>query len=127
MFELIVKTRFSAAHRLANYPGTCAALHGHNWEVEVCVRGRQLNKLGLLVDFRVLKTRVQEAIRDLDHTDLNSLPELRKSNPSCEVLAQLLYERVARALNCRAYRVVWVSVGETPEARAIYRRKDKPE
>ncbi|MGQ9662425.1 MAG: 6-pyruvoyl trahydropterin synthase family protein [Kiritimatiellia bacterium] len=124
MFELTVRTRFSAAHRLTNYPGACAVQHGHNWEVEVCVCGRRLNKLGLLLDFRALKTKVLEAIRDLDHTDLNSIPELQKSNPSCEVIARLLYDRISRALNCRSYRVAWVSVAETPEAKATYRGKD---
>ncbi|MCX7591190.1 MAG: 6-carboxytetrahydropterin synthase [Kiritimatiellae bacterium] len=123
MYELTVRTRFSAAHRLRGYPGACARYHGHNWEVEVCIGGRRLNKLGLLLDFRTLKDRVREAVRDLDHTDLNEVGALCGANPSCETLARLLYERLSRSLDCREYRVEWVSVAETPEARATYGKR----
>ncbi|MEA3560714.1 MAG: 6-carboxytetrahydropterin synthase, partial [Candidatus Omnitrophota bacterium] len=30
MFELTIKSSFSAAHRLINYKGKCENLHGHN-------------------------------------------------------------------------------------------------
>ena len=30
-------------------------MHGHNWKVEVYVRGEQLDEIGMLVDFKELK------------------------------------------------------------------------
>ncbi|MEA1968906.1 MAG: 6-carboxytetrahydropterin synthase, partial [Thermodesulfobacteriota bacterium] len=34
MFELKVKTRFAAAHRLTMVGEKCENLHGHNWNIE---------------------------------------------------------------------------------------------
>ena len=55
MFEVKVESSFSAAHHLLNYKGACENQHGHNWKVEVYVRGENLNESGILVDFKVLK------------------------------------------------------------------------
>ena len=33
MFVLKIVTDFASAHSLRNYPGDCARLHGHNWQV----------------------------------------------------------------------------------------------
>ena len=49
MFEVSVRAHFSAAHHLPGYPGTCASAHGHNWEVEVFVRGEELDDDTLLL------------------------------------------------------------------------------
>ena len=39
MLELKVLSSFSAAHHLLNYEGECENQHGHNWKVEVYVKG----------------------------------------------------------------------------------------
>ena len=44
MFELKVKTRFAAAHQLAMVGRKCENLHGHNWQVEVYVKGDQIGR-----------------------------------------------------------------------------------
>ena len=51
MYEVSIVTQFSAAHHLPGYPGACASPHGHNWEVEVFVRGPKLDRTGILADF----------------------------------------------------------------------------
>ncbi|HJZ04515.1 MAG TPA: 6-carboxytetrahydropterin synthase, partial [Patescibacteria group bacterium] len=55
MYELTILSDFAAAHNLRGYEGECENLHGHNWKVEVMVTSKELNKIGLAVDFRVLK------------------------------------------------------------------------
>ncbi|NOR04952.1 MAG: 6-carboxytetrahydropterin synthase QueD, partial [Deltaproteobacteria bacterium] len=55
MFDIFIRTHFSAAHYLRNYPGNCEHLHGHNWDVEVVVRAEKLNKIDVGIDFRDLK------------------------------------------------------------------------
>lgn len=120
MFELSVKGHFSAAHHLQDYPGSCATLHGHNWSVEVTVRGEQLDACGLLIDFRELKQTVREALEILDHADLNAVPDLQGMNPTSEHIARYLHRRLGDRLNNERYRVWRVAVDETPESRAVY-------
>ena len=71
MFELTIIEEFEAAHRLPDYEGKCCRLHGHNWRVEVVVRGTELDSSGLLIDFKVLKSHVAEVLLTLDHYYLN--------------------------------------------------------
>ena len=120
MYELSVKTHFSAAHRLVGYAGQCANPHGHNWEVEIAVRGAQLNDLGILVDFRELKSAVREALQELDHCDLNSLPPFLKTNPTSENIARYLHERLSAKPISAGCRVSRVTVCETPGTAASY-------
>ena len=120
MFELSIKTHFSAAHHLEGYPGSCAAFHGHNWEVEVFIRGRDLDGTGFLEDFRVLKRSMAEALADLDHTDLNAAEALKGLNPTSENMARFLFYRLANQLNNERYWVSRVCVGETPGTSAAF-------
>jgi len=120
MYEISVKASFSAAHHLRGYAGSCASLHGHNWEVEVFVQGEALNGLGLLLDFRRLKQAVREELEALDHADLNSLEDFQAANPSSENLARYLYRRLSARLADGGRRVARVTVAETPGARASY-------
>ncbi len=120
MYELCVKTYFSAAHRLREYSGSCEALHGHNWDVEVFVRGQQLNNIGLLIDFKEIKQTVKHVLDELDHTDLNSLTEFVTENPSSENIARFLYRRIGEKLNTETCIVSRINVYETPTSRASY-------
>jgi 6-pyruvoyltetrahydropterin/6-carboxytetrahydropterin synthase len=122
MFELSIKTRFSAAHHLVGYPGSCASLHGHNWEVEVVVHGKRLDKTGILMDFRELKAAVNQIIKEIDHSDLNAVAALKGVNPTSENIAKFLFGRISKAVNGPRSRVARVSVNETPDSRAVYWR-----
>ena len=121
MFELSVRTHFSAAHRLRGYKGACARQHGHNWSVEITIRGRKLDKLGMLVDFSELKQAAQSAIARLDHCDLNKLPEFTKHNPTSELIARRLFETLAAEFDKPGRRIASVRVSETDGTSAIYR------
>lgn len=120
MYELSVRTRFSAAHHLAGYPGACASAHGHNWDVEVFVRGAGLNGLGMLVDFKEVKSAVSAAVQDLDHRNLNELGAFGDRNPTSENIARWLFDRVSASLRNAAFAVSRVRVHETPDAAASY-------
>jgi len=120
MFEISVRSHFSAAHRLVGHEGACARLHGHNWEVEVFVAGERLNSIGILVDFRHVKDALQEAMGTLDHRDLNALPELGSANPTSENLARYLFEALSARLDGPGSRVARVRVSETPGTSASY-------
>lgn len=120
MFELSIRTHFSAAHRLPGYDGPCAEVHGHNWEVEVYVRGAEVNGLGMVMDFGEIKREVRLALEELDHRDLNALPFFTQSSPSSENLARHLHAALSRRLNGPRCRVHKVTVHETPGTSASY-------
>ena len=120
MFELSVKSRFSAAHHLVGYAGACASPHGHNWDVEVFVRGRTLGETGMLLDFKRIKAAVLEAVQELDHRYLNDVESLKELNPTSEHLARHLFDRLSASVNAGDCRVHRVTVHETPDVSASY-------
>ncbi len=120
MYELGIKAQFSAAHHLVDYPGTCVVHHGHNWDVEVWVRGRELDTLGLLLDFKTLKQAVNEVIAELDHTDLNAHAHFSHENPTSERIARYLYDRLGTCVNTPRYHIARVTVHETQGSQASY-------
>jgi 6-pyruvoyltetrahydropterin/6-carboxytetrahydropterin synthase len=120
VFEIYVKSHFSAAHSLRGYPGDCARVHGHNWQVEVFVRCAELDELGIGMDFRDIKAAVKEVLDDLDHCDLNDLPMFAEQNPTSENIARFLYRELSGKLNAPKIRVSRVKVNETPGAGAFY-------
>ena len=73
MYEVMIEEEFSAAHALRGYRGKCENMHGHNWKVEVYVRGEQLDQVGMLVDFKELKEATRRVMKYLDHQNLNEL------------------------------------------------------
>jgi 6-pyruvoyltetrahydropterin/6-carboxytetrahydropterin synthase len=120
LYELSVKTHFSAAHHLKGYDGKCADQHGHNWEVEVFVAGDKLNNTGILVDFRLLKEKVKEVIDRLDHADLNLLDPFRNANPTSEIIAHFIFIELSAKIENTSCKVSRVLIRETPETSASY-------
>ena len=120
IFEVYIKTHFSAAHRLEGYPGDCARSHGHNWIVEVYVQCKELNEIGIGIDFRHIKAAVGEVLFNLDHFHLNDLEPFKTMNPSSENIARYLYRELSQKINANGVRVSKVKVSETPGAGAFY-------
>ena len=73
MFEMKVEGEFSAAHNLRGYCGKCEDVHGHNWKVEAVICGENLNKAGMLMDFKQLRLYLNQVLYKLDHKHLNNL------------------------------------------------------
>ena len=73
MFKAKVIDTFSAAHSLRGYRGDCERLHGHNYRVEVAVASRDLDSMGVVIDFRELKQLVKGVLAGLDHRYLNDI------------------------------------------------------
>ncbi len=120
MFELSVKSKFSSAHFLREYEGKCENLHGHNWKVEVFVRGEKLDKIGLLVDFKELKMILNEVLDELDHKLINDLDFFKTKNPSCENLAFYLYKNLSGKINSQNVKISKVTVWETDDSSSSY-------
>ena len=120
VYELYIKTHFSAAHRLKDYPGDCAKIHGHNWIVEVFVKCRELNDIGIGIDFKDIKVAVKNVIGNLDHVNLSDLPIFESDNPSSENIAKYLYQELSKELNSPTVSISKIKVSETPGAGAFY-------
>jgi 6-pyruvoyltetrahydropterin/6-carboxytetrahydropterin synthase len=120
MYEISIRTHFSAAHRLVGHQGVCARIHGHNWEIEIFLKGPVLDEIGILVDFKVVKEAVQEVLGALDHADLNQHPGFAVQNPTSENIARLLFEDLGRRLNTDRCRISKVRVSESPNSSATY-------
>lgn len=121
MFDIFIKTHFSAGHHLRDYPGNCEKPHGHNWEVKVTVRATELDALGMGVDFRTVKDAVAKVMADLDHRDLNEHPDFLAQNPSSENLAVHIFNSLKKPLQHERYQIYAVMVGETPGTGVTYR------
>jgi 6-pyruvoyltetrahydropterin/6-carboxytetrahydropterin synthase len=109
--------RFESAHFLPKVPQghKCARMHGHSYQVDVVIEGEIDPALGWLVDFAEIDERVAPLVRKLDHQVLNEIDGL--SNPTSELLAVWLWERLVIALPG----LVEVVVSETPTSRCVYR------
>ena len=121
MYEVFIKTHFSSAHYLRNYPGNCEHLHGHNWDVEVVVGAEELDSIDVALDFRALKRIVAKVMDELDHRNLNEHPAFRERNPSSELLARYIYQQVKEALEPHpGVQMRRVQVCETPSSGVVY-------
>jgi 6-pyruvoyltetrahydropterin/6-carboxytetrahydropterin synthase len=106
MITLTRRYRFSAAHVLArpdwseernrDVYGQCAnpAGHGHNYGLEVTVRGQLDPAIGRLLPIERLDAVVQERVlRPLDHRFLNrEVPAFESVVPTLENIARYVWE-----------------------------------
>jgi len=117
MYELTVESQFDSAHNLRRHEGPCENLHGHTYRVHICYQGPDLDGLGVLVDFKRLKTALGEVVSYLDHRYLNELPEFQEQNPTAENIARVIFEQMRERLGGGISKV---TVWETPTSAASY-------
>lgn len=121
MHEVSIEMEFSSAHALRGYRGKCENTHGHNYKVEIHVRGEKLDHIGLLVDFRELKAATKKVVDYLDHKNINELPPFDvELNPSAENLAAFFFHEVGGQINNDRVQVIRVRVWETSTCSATY-------
>jgi 6-pyruvoyltetrahydropterin/6-carboxytetrahydropterin synthase len=126
MYELTVRNSFSSAHSIPDYDGKCARLHGHTWQVEVTIRGKNLDRKGMLVDFGEIKTGLNNIVNDLDHQHLNDLKIFKEEgkNPTAENLARHIYISLKEMIENKDVKLTMVRVWESPSASASYLEVD---
>lgn len=70
--EVVKEFEFAAAHFLPDYNGECKKMHGHNYLLQLGVKGKVDEKTGMVLDFATLKKVGDGLIIDiLDHKLLN--------------------------------------------------------
>lgn len=92
---LVVKEfAFDAAHKLLNYNGPCANLHGHTYKLQVVLSG-SVQKNGMVIDFVDLKRIVMEKVLSkLDHAFINKI--IRQ--PTAENIAIWIWNQLKKSL-----------------------------
>jgi 6-pyruvoyltetrahydropterin/6-carboxytetrahydropterin synthase len=95
--------------------------HGHNYVVEVTVEGEPDPQTGMSVALDALDEAVErEVLERYDHTNLNTdVPELAGKNPTSEVVAAAIFERLQGAVPGRLVAVkLWETARSSFEVRA---------
>lgn len=105
-----MKRDFSAAHKLYNYEGNCANLHGHTWNVEVIFQVP--SDVDMVYDFRDLKDAVDDVLPD--HKYLN---ECYDFNPTAENIVKEIFYCLKRD---KELPVLNVTIWESKDAGASY-------
>jgi len=107
VYKIKVESNFSSAHNLRGYCGKCEALHGHNWKVEVSAKKASLDKTGMVLDFKLLKKKLNKILEKLDHRYLNDLAYFKKVNPTSENIAEFIFKNLRRQISQICAVTVW--------------------
>lgn len=72
MLTLTKIFRFEAAHAIHGYAGKCRHIHGHSYELHVTVAHQEpvhdfIGGQGILIDFKEIKSIMQDTLVMLDH------------------------------------------------------------
>jgi len=132
---VIRKTHFNAAHRL-NVPswseeknkeffGPCNNFnfHGHNYELEVSIKGEIHPETGYVYDLGKLNALIQQEVIDcFDHKNLNlDTEEFKNLNPSAENIAVVIWNKLNKKLGNEFE--LTITLAETPRNIVIYNGK----
>lgn len=142
------KLEFDAGHRVLGHGGKCRHIHGHRYVAEISVRARELNDLGMVIDFSCIKQLVGGWIDEhwdhniilhpddalLEQLELDvynggkkpyvmalphDMPE-KFANPTAENMARELFNVADILLSKEGVEVTHVRLYETPNSWADY-------
>jgi len=120
MYDVTIKTGFSAAHQLRLYDGKYENLHGHNWTAQVTVEADKLDPIGVGIDFVELKGMVERILSRLDYHNINEISPFDKENPSAENIARWLFLELKTQIDTESTRIKRVEIYEMEGCGASY-------
>ena len=95
MYYVRKKIEISTAHFLSlSYESKCTQLHGHNWDLTIECKAKELNADGMVVDFTHIKKQILDK---LDHKVINDEVDF---NPTAENIARWVVETVPNCFRC---------------------------
>jgi 6-pyruvoyltetrahydropterin/6-carboxytetrahydropterin synthase len=108
-------SHFNAAHRLnvdewsakenEDFFGLCnnKFFHGHNYKIEVLVKGEIDKVSGYLMDLKVLQKIIdQEIVLPWDHKNLNlQVEDFKHLNPTAENMAIVAYNKIKKRIDSK--------------------------
>lgn len=103
---------FSCGHRVVGHEGKCRHLHGHNYRVHFYCEADELDTVGRVIDFSVIKEKLCMWLEDKwDHKFL----AWEKDQLMQTVFTALDTARFNDSLNALEESVVWVPFNPTAE------------
>ena len=95
--KLFKEFTFEAAHKLPMVPKDhkCFNLHGHSFKVKITIEG-EVNEMGWVMDFSIVKKICKPIIDELDHKYLNEIEGLH--NQTSENIAIWLWNKIIKEL-----------------------------
>lgn len=89
MFYVTKRMEIAGCHHLnLSYDSPCQKLHGHNWIITIYCRAQNLNRDGMVIDFKHIKDKIHGY---LDHGNFN---ELLPFNPTAENIAKWIVDQI---------------------------------
>jgi len=120
MYKINVISSFSGAHCLLGYRGACQNLHGHNWQVRVQLITEKTDEIGMALDYKVIKSKLELLLNQFDHQYLNQLSWFKSQNPTSENIARVIYQEMTTVFELENIRVNEVEVWESSQTSIIY-------
>lgn len=132
MISCTRRIEFDAAHRIINHESKCKMLHGHRYALEATFTANELDNLGRVIDFGVIRQVLGTWIDDnLDHNTILSIADKKlgdniaaetgqkiyyiKENPTAENIAQYIFTEICPKLFAdKNVKCVAIKLYETP-------------
>jgi len=132
MITVFRKENFNAAHRLHNSNlsdeenetiyGKCnnEYYHGHNYELEVGVRGENDPVTGYVIDMKILSNLIKtHVLEPFDHKNLNEqVDEFKTLIPTAENIAVVIYNKLRPHID--SSKELLITLYETPRNYVTY-------
>ncbi len=131
MYTLTKDFRFESAHRLIKgYVGKCSNVHGHSWNGHISIERLSLDEHDMAVDYKIMGASLKEIEDYYDHKLIvcasdekliqfcrinNSAFVTTRGNPTCEVIAQEIFQVLKKILMVKlpSCRLQYVEIRET--------------
>ncbi len=86
------KIEFDAAHRVMEHQSQCKMLHGHRYVIEATFEAAQLDKLGMVIDFGVIKEILGGWIdKNWDHNTILNIADKVLGDEIAKITGQKIY------------------------------------
>jgi 6-pyruvoyltetrahydropterin/6-carboxytetrahydropterin synthase len=137
-------------HMLTHHPDKCRFPHGHSRKVEIIIEADELDRNGMVCDFKVVRAAVGDYLESFDHALCVNTQDpmfetlkqaygerviaFQDTEPTTEVLAKAFFDEIAKGLAAYAHsgnaryplrdqvRLVRVRVWETSSSWAEYEK-----
>lgn len=131
------RIEFDAAHRIINHESKCKMLHGHRYALEATFTANELDNLGRVIDFGVIRQVLGTWIDDnLDHNTILSIADKKlgnniaaetgqkiyyiKENPTAENIANYIFTEICPKLFAdKSVKCVAIKLYETPNCYTV--------
>ncbi len=126
------RLEFDAAHRILNHESKCKFLHGHRYALEVSFVAQELDNLGRVIDFGIIRELLGSWLDEhLDHNTILCLQDEKlgekisaetgqkiyylKENPTAENIAKHILDEICPKLFAeKNVKCVAIKLYETP-------------